>query len=97
MPDGSPARPRGASGTVGCSWSPKGGCVFVSNFRGSAATIFDADAATGTPKQRGAPVGDNEQAACWTAVSADGRRPYVANDVSNSVSVIDVSADGGLK
>jgi 6-phosphogluconolactonase (cycloisomerase 2 family) len=94
---GSPARPQGDSGTVGFSWSPTGGCVYVSNFRGSAVTIFDIDAATGTPKQRGTAVGDNEQAACWTAISADGRRLFVANYVSNSISVFDVLADGGLK
>ena len=36
---GSPARPNGASGTVGFSWSPKGDRIYVSNFRGSAVNV----------------------------------------------------------
>jgi 6-phosphogluconolactonase (cycloisomerase 2 family) len=94
---GSPATPRGASGTVGFSWSTQGDRIFVSNFRGSAVTVFDIDPATGSPKQMGEAVGDNEQAACWTAISPDGQTLYVANFVSNSISALDVSADGTLK
>jgi uncharacterized protein (TIGR03000 family) len=92
----SPAKPEGASGTVGFSWSPMGGRVFVSNFRGSAVTVFDIDRTTAAIKQVGGAVGDGEKAACWTAISADGRTLYVANFVSNSISVFDV-AEGGLK
>jgi 6-phosphogluconolactonase (cycloisomerase 2 family) len=94
---GSPATPQGASGTVGFSWSPQGDRIFVSNFRGSAVSVFDIDPTTGSPQQMGQPIGDNETAACWTAISADGRALYVANFVSNSVSTYDVSADGRLK
>jgi uncharacterized protein (TIGR03000 family) len=95
--DGSPARPNGASGTVGFSWAPAGGRVFVSNFRGSAVTLFDIDRTTAAVKQVGDAVGDNEKAACWTAISADGKTLYVANFVSNSISVFDVAEDGKLK
>jgi uncharacterized protein (TIGR03000 family) len=94
---GSPAKPQGASGTVGFSWSPMGGRIFVSNFRGSAVTVFDIDPMTAAVKQVGGAVGDGEKAACWTAISADGRTLYVANFVSNSISVFDVTEGGQLK
>lgn len=93
---GSPAKPMGASGTVGYSWAPKGDRIFVSNFRGSAVTVFDIDRATGGIKQVGGAYGDNEEAACWTAISPDGRTLYVANFKSNSISAFDVHADGKL-
>ncbi len=94
---GTPVRPRGASGTVGFSWCPGGDRILVSNFRGSAVTVFDIDPATGSPQQLGEAIGDKEEAACWTAISADGKALYVANYVSNSVSVFDVMEDGTLK
>jgi 6-phosphogluconolactonase (cycloisomerase 2 family) len=104
MPDGtikegpgSPAEPKGASGTVGYSWDPKGRRIFVSNFRGSAVVVFDIDRETGSIKQNAEPYGDNEQAACWTAISADGKYLYVANFVSNSISTYQVLEDGKLK
>jgi uncharacterized protein (TIGR03000 family) len=92
----SPARPKGASGVVGFSWSPQNNRLFVSNFRGSAVVVFDVDRRTGRLKQIGAPYGDQEKAACWTAISADGKTLYVANFVSNSISVFDVAGDGKL-
>jgi uncharacterized protein (TIGR03000 family) len=95
--EGSPVMPKGASGTVGFSWSPEGGRIFVSNFRGSALTVFDIDRTTAAVKQAGGAVGDDEKAACWTAISADGRTLYVANFVSNSISAFDVGAGGTLK
>jgi uncharacterized protein (TIGR03000 family) len=93
---GSPIEPKGASGTVGYSWDPAGHRVYVSNFRGSAIVVFDIDKATGGIAQRGDAYGDQEQAACWTAISRDGKTLYVANFVSNSISVYDVQADGTL-
>jgi uncharacterized protein (TIGR03000 family) len=95
--EGSPVKPKGASGTVGFSWSPMRGRVFVSNFRGSAVTVFDIDRASGSVKQMGDAIGDGEKAACWTAISADGRTLYVANFVSNSISVYDMADNGALK
>jgi 6-phosphogluconolactonase (cycloisomerase 2 family) len=74
-----------------------GGRVFVSNFRGSAVTVFDIDSTTAAVRQAGGAVGDDEKAACWTAISADGRTLYVANFVSNSISVFDVAEGGKLK
>ena len=93
---GSPLAPQGASGTVGFSWSPMGNRVYVSNFRGSAITVFGIDRRSGEIRQAGGAYGDGEQAACWTAISADGRTLYVANFVSNSISVFDVGAGGKL-
>jgi uncharacterized protein (TIGR03000 family) len=93
---GSPVQPKGASGVVGFSWDPKGRRVYVSNFRGSAVTVFDVDQQTGGVKQNGEAYGDREQAACWTAISPDGKTLYVANFVSNSISAFDVHADGKL-
>jgi uncharacterized protein (TIGR03000 family) len=93
---GSPVQPEGASGVVGFSWNPEGTRVYVSNFRGSAVTVFDVDRQNGGVKQLGQAYGDNEKAACWTAISANGKTLYVANFVSNSISVFDVHADGKL-
>jgi 6-phosphogluconolactonase (cycloisomerase 2 family) len=93
---GSPLAPQGASGVVGFSWAPAGGRVFVSNFRGSAVTVFDVDRQTGGVKQLGDAYGDDEKAACWTAIAPDGKTLYVANFVSNSISAFAVQADGKL-
>jgi 6-phosphogluconolactonase (cycloisomerase 2 family) len=93
---GSPIQPKGASGVVGFSWSTASERIFVSNFRGSAVTVFDIDRATGGVKQLGEAYGDNEKAACWTAIAPDGKTLYVANFVSNSISAFDVEADGKL-
>jgi uncharacterized protein (TIGR03000 family) len=93
---GSPVQPKGASGVVGFSWGPRGNRVYVSNFRGSAVTVFEVDPRTAAVKQLGGAYGDKEQAACWTALSPDGKTLYVANFVSNSISAFDVHADGKL-
>jgi DNA-binding beta-propeller fold protein YncE len=76
---GSPAHTPGDSGVVGFSWNPQGNRVFVSNFRGSAVTVYDVNEKTGGIKQVGDAYGDNETAACWTAISPDGKTLYVAN------------------
>lgn len=93
---GSPITPMGASGTVGFSWSPDNHRIFLSNFRGSALIAFAVDQKTGGLHQHGMPVTDDQQAACWTTISRDGKTLYVANFVSNSVSAYDVSRDGEL-
>jgi 6-phosphogluconolactonase (cycloisomerase 2 family) len=93
---GSPVRTSGASGDVGFSWSPQGNRIYVSNFRGSAVTVFDVDKQSGAVKQIGSAYTTHGMAACWTALSSDGKTLYVANFASNSISVFDVSADGKL-
>jgi 6-phosphogluconolactonase (cycloisomerase 2 family) len=92
---GSSVAPKNASGVVGFSWSPQSDRVYVSSFRGSAVAVFDVDKKSGGIKQTAEPYGDKEKAACWTALSADGKTLYVANFVSNSISSFDV-ADGKL-
>jgi 6-phosphogluconolactonase (cycloisomerase 2 family) len=54
------------------------------------------DPATAAIHQATKPLGDDQQAACWTAISRDGRTLYVGNFVSNSISVYDVSTNGTL-
>lgn len=93
---GSPMQVLGASGDVGFSWSPEGNRVYVSNFRGSAITVFDIDKQTGGIKQLERTYGTQESAACWTVLSADGKTLYVANFVSNSISAFAVHPDGTL-
>jgi 6-phosphogluconolactonase (cycloisomerase 2 family) len=93
---GSPVHVMGASGDVGFSWDPKGDQIYVSNFRGSAVVVFDISKETGSLKQAGGTVGTQGTAACWTALSADGKTLYVANFVSNSISAFDVGAGGKL-
>lgn len=94
---GSPLATPGASGPVGFSWDPNRSRVYVSNFRGSAITVFDVDPATAALKQVGGPNADGETAACWTAISRDGKTLYVANFVSNSISVFTIEPDGRLQ
>lgn len=93
---GSPFISRGVSGTVGFSWTRDGRHLLVSNFRGSAVTVFSVDALTGAIRMKGRPYANNQGAACWTAVSPDGNTLYTANFVSNSVSAYAVNADGTL-
>lgn len=93
---GSPAKPDGATGTVGFSWNKNGDRVFASVFKGSAVIPFVVDPSTAAIRQAGTPVGDDQRAACWTTLSPDGRTLYVGNFVSNSVSVYDVASDGQL-
>jgi 6-phosphogluconolactonase len=92
----SPIEPQGATGTVGFSWSPAGDQVYASLFKGSAVIAFHVDPATAAIHQMSKPAGDDQQAACWTAISRDGRALYVGNFVSNSISVYDVAAGGKL-
>src|SRR5262249_51050118 len=103
MPDGqltpgqnSPIKPEGATGTVGFSLSPAADRVFASTFKGSGVTAFELDPSTAEIRQHGAPVGNDQRAACWTALSKDGRTLYVGNFVSNSISVYDVTGEGNL-
>ena len=93
---GSPVHAADASGDVGFSWNPEGDRVYVSNFRGSAVTVFDVDKQTGGVKQIGAAHPTHGSAACWTALSSDGKTLYVANFVSNSISAFDVTSGGKL-
>lgn len=93
---GSPFVSRGVSGTVGFSWTADGRYLLVSNFRGSAVTVFGVDATTAAITLKGRPYANNQGAACWTALSPNGETLYTANFVSNSVSAYAVKPDGSL-
>jgi 6-phosphogluconolactonase (cycloisomerase 2 family) len=94
---GSPFVTREVSGTVGFSWSADSRRLLVSNFRGSAMTVFNVDSKTGAIEPLGAAYPNGGGAACWTAISPDGRTLYTGNYVGNSVSAYAVNADGTLK
>jgi 6-phosphogluconolactonase len=93
---GSPVQVMGASGDVGFSWNKGGDQIYVSNFRGSAVAVFDIGKTTGSLKQVAGTHGTEGTAACWTALSPDGKTLYIANFVSNSISAFDVGAGGKL-
>ena len=93
---GSPAHAMNASGDVGFSWNPEGTRVYVANFRGNAVTVFDINKHTGGVSQVGETYPTQGSAACWTAISSDGKTLYVANYVSNSISAFTLQPDGGL-
>src|SRR5882724_875982 len=93
---GSPYVSKGVSGTVGFSWSADGKNLLVSNFRGSAVTVFSVDAKTAAISPNGHPYPNRQGAACWTALSPDGKTLYTANFVSNSISAFSVNVDGTL-
>jgi 6-phosphogluconolactonase (cycloisomerase 2 family) len=93
---GSPLQVTGASGDVGFSWNPRGDRIYVSNFRGSAVAVFDISKETGGAQEVNGALETQGSAACWTALSSDGKTLYVANFVSNSISTFDVGTDGKL-
>jgi 6-phosphogluconolactonase (cycloisomerase 2 family) len=93
---GSPFKASGVSGTVGFSWARDGRHVMVSNFRGSAVTVFSVDSATAAVMLEGMPYPNNQAASCWTSFAPDGKTLYTANFSSNTVSAYSVAADGKL-
>jgi len=103
MPDGtlkegpgSPFVTREVSGTVGYSWSADGHHLLVSNFRGSAMTVFAVDSTTAAIEPKGPAYPNGGGAACWTALSPDGKTLYTGNFVGNSISAYAVMPDGTL-
>lgn len=94
---GSPINTAPISGTVGFSWDPIRDRLYVSNFRGSAITVFDVNAGDAGLKYLGTPYASREGASCWTAISGDGKWLYVANFVSNSISTYAVHPNGHLE
>ena len=103
MPDGtlkegpgSPFVTREVSGTVGYSWSADGRHLLVSNFRGSAMTVFAVDSTTAAIEPKGPAYPNGGGAACWTALSPDGKTLYTGNFVGNSISAYAVMPNGTL-
>jgi len=93
---GSPFVTREVSGTVGFSWSADGRHLLVSNFRGSAMTVFAVDAMTAAIEPKGPAYPNGGGAACWTALSPDGQTLYTGNFVGNSISAYAVTPEGTL-
>jgi 6-phosphogluconolactonase (cycloisomerase 2 family) len=93
---GSPFVTREISGTVGYSWSADGRRLFVSNFRGSAVTVFGVDTTTAALEPIGPAYPNGGGAACWTALSPDGTTLYTGNFVGNSISAFAIGPDGTL-
>ena len=93
---GSPFVTREVSGTVGYSWSADGHHLLVSNFRGSAMTVFAVDSTTAAIEPKGPAYPNGGGAACWTALSPDGKTLYTGNFVGNSISAYAVMPDGTL-
>jgi 6-phosphogluconolactonase len=93
---GSPFVTREVSGTVGYSWSADGRHLLVSNFRGSAMTVFAVDATTAAIEPKGPAYPNGGGAACWTALSPDGQTLYTGNFVGNSISAYAVTPEGTL-
>jgi 6-phosphogluconolactonase (cycloisomerase 2 family) len=86
----------GISGNIGLSWSPTGRYVYLSNFNlhssKEANSLTVHDGTTGAKVQNFATGGRNDEG-CWTWVSLDKRKLYVASFGENVVSVFDIGAD----
>ncbi|MBV9245178.1 MAG: beta-propeller fold lactonase family protein [Methylobacteriaceae bacterium] len=93
---GSPHKPIGINGTVGFSWTADGRHLLVSNFRGSAVTVYSVDQATAALTFEGVAYPNNQEAMCWTVLSPDGKTLYTSNFVSNSISAYSVAPGARL-
>lgn len=89
----------GVSGNIGFSWSPNDQYIYSSNFNlhslkeGNSITVHDGN--TGAKIQNFASAGRNDEA-CWTWVSLDRSKLYVASFAENVISVFDIGADNKL-
>jgi hypothetical protein len=89
----------GVSGNIGFSWSPNNQYIYLSNFNlhsskeSNSVTVHDGT--TGAKVQNFATAGRNDEG-CWTWVSLDGRKLYVASFGENVVSVFDIGTDNRL-
>ncbi|GAB2576521.1 lactonase family protein [Spirosoma areae] len=89
----------GVSGNIGISWSPNGEYIYMSNFNlhsskeDNSLTVHDGT--TGAKIQNFATGGRNDEG-CWTWVSRDKSKLFVASFAQNVVSVFDIGADNKL-
>lgn len=89
----------GVSGNIGISWSPNGQYIYMTNFNlhsskeDNSVTVHDGT--TGAKIQNFASGGRNDEA-CWTWVSRDKTKLFVASFAQNVVSVFDIGADNKL-
>lgn len=84
-----------AYGPVGLSWNPNGNRIYVSTFR--SASILSFEVGQNGKLMEPQMLKDTEAAACWTLVNAAGDRLYVANFVSNSISIYSLDEKGDAK
>ena len=89
----------GVSGNIGISWSPNGQYIYMANFNlhsskeGNSLTVHDGTTAA---KIQNFPTGERNDEACWTLVSRDKTKLFVASFTENIVSVFDIGADNKL-
>jgi 6-phosphogluconolactonase (cycloisomerase 2 family) len=90
----------GVSGNIGLSWSPGDQYVYLSNFNihstKEANSVTVHDGATAAKIQNFASGGRNDEA-CWTWVSNDRSKLFVASFGENVVSVYDIGSDNKLR
>lgn len=89
----------GISGNIGISWSPNDKYIYLANFNlhsskeDNSLTVHDGVTAA---KIQNFGTSSRNDEACWTWVSLDKRKLYVASFTANDVSVFDIGADGKL-
>lgn len=89
----------GVSGNTSLSWSPNGRYVYMANANLHASkedqSVTVHDGTTAAKVQNFITAGRNDEA-CWTLISRDHTKFYVASHAENVVSVFDIGADGKL-
>lgn len=89
----------GISGSIGPSWSPDGKFIYLTNFNVQSSKddndLTVHDGTTGAKVQNFATGGANDEA-CWTLVSLDKQKLYVASFGQNVVSVFDINAENRI-
>lgn len=89
----------GVSGNIGISWSPNGKYVYMSNFNlhsskeNNSLTVHDGTSAAKI--QNFATAGRNDEG-CWTWVSLNKQKLFVASFGENVVSVFDIGGDSKI-
>lgn len=90
----------GISGNIGFSWSPNDKYIYLSNFNlhssKEANSLTVHDATTGAKVQNFA-TGERNDEACWTLVSIDKRKLYVASFGENVVSTFAIMSNNLLE
>lgn len=93
----------GVAGSIGFSWDKNTSTLFVSNFnlvpekRDHSLTVLVDDGNSVTKAAHfGTGNGDDIDEACWTTISADGRKLYVSSFGGNLISEFDVDTSGKI-
>ncbi len=90
----------GISGNIGLSWSPNDNYIYQSNFNlhssKEANSLTVHDGTTGAKVQNFATAGRNDEG-CWTWVSIDKNKLYVASFGANVVSAFTILSDNLLE